>query len=304
MNQTVDRKSPPPRLSVIVVFHNMAREAKRTLFALSEAFQTGVTADQYEVIAVENGLQKLDPAWVSDQGPNFQYHFHKTTSVSPSAAVNAGASLATGQYVALLVDGARIPSPGLVHDTLAAIRACHPCFVSTLAWHLGPDIQRESRKAGYDQTAEDNLLASIDWAKNGYDLFEIATQAPSSACGLLNGLPNECSWLAMPRARFNRLGGYDEAFQSPGGGLVNHDFFQRLCALPNLSPVQLLGEGTFHQIHSGAATGADDLAVVLANFQDEYLRVRGKSFSADVSLDPCYFGSIPLQARRFVHGYG
>ena len=44
-----------PGLSVIVVFRNMAREAPRTLFTLSGAYQRGVDPSAYEVIAVDAG---------------------------------------------------------------------------------------------------------------------------------------------------------------------------------------------------------------------------------------------------------
>ena len=45
----------PPGLSVIVVFRDMVREAPRTLFTLSEAYQRGVDPSAYEVIAVDAG---------------------------------------------------------------------------------------------------------------------------------------------------------------------------------------------------------------------------------------------------------
>ncbi|MEZ5285163.1 MAG: hypothetical protein R2712_10215 [Vicinamibacterales bacterium] len=43
-----------PALSVVVVVFDMAREAPRTLFTLSPAYQ-GLPADTYEVIVVDNG---------------------------------------------------------------------------------------------------------------------------------------------------------------------------------------------------------------------------------------------------------
>lgn len=289
-----------PRLSIVVIFHNMTREAKRTLHALSCAFQQGVTDDQYEVIAVENGMQTLDADWVCSHGENFQYHFHETSSPSPAAAVNFGAACARGDHVALIVDGARIPSPGLVGTTLKAISAFEPCFVSALAWHLGPDVQRVARLAGYDQAKEDAQLDAINWLKDGYRLFEIATLAPSSKCGFLNGLPRECSWLALPTRHFRKLGGYDEAFQSAGGGLVNHDFLHRMCKLDDLVPVQLLGEGTFHQIHNGAMTGTTNGVPILAGFKEEYKRVRGRDFVNEALPTPVYLGAMTESAIRFV----
>ena len=56
----------PPGLSVIVVFRDMAREAPRTLFTLSEAYQRGVDPSAYEVIAVDAGSAvPLDAAIVA-----------------------------------------------------------------------------------------------------------------------------------------------------------------------------------------------------------------------------------------------
>ena len=42
-----------PRLSIVVAFHDMAREAARTLATLAPGYQRGVAADAYEVIAVD-----------------------------------------------------------------------------------------------------------------------------------------------------------------------------------------------------------------------------------------------------------
>lgn len=296
-----NRSPDMPQLSIIVVFHDMAREAERTLFALSTAFQTGVNPDQYEVIAVENGTQTLDAAMVERHGENFRYHFHDTTSQSPSAAVNIGGAMARGDYVAIIVDGARIPSPGMLHGTIAAINAFGPCYIGALAWQLGPDIQRKSQFAGYNQAREDALLDSIDWKTNGYAMLDIATQAPSSRYGFLNGLPDECSWLALPKAAFDALGGYNEGFQSPGGGLVNQDFLRRLCVLPELTPVQLVGEGTFHQVHGGAATGASNYQETMTLFRSEYLELNGKEFTIEKLPEPFYLGRFPEQAKPYVH---
>ena len=67
-------------LSIIVIFHNMCREAERTLHTLSAAYQTGVSDADYEVIAIDNGSsQPLNPAWVSEFGTNFAYYFFPLT---------------------------------------------------------------------------------------------------------------------------------------------------------------------------------------------------------------------------------
>lgn len=288
------------RLSIVVVCYDMAREVKRTLFALSDKYQIGVTSDQYEIIVIENGKQVLDPEWVEAQGDNVRYHFHETQSASPSAAVNVGGEIAKGEYIALIVDGARIPTPGMVRYTLDAMNTFHPCLVGTLAWHLGPAVQRVSRLSGYCQAVEDDMLESIKWDQDGYRLFEVATIAPSSKFGFMNGIPAECSWLALPHADFKRLGGYDEGFQSPGGGLVNHDFMKRAGEISTLNPVLLLGEGTFHQIHQGAATSAPDIKPVMSEFKEEYRKLRGNDFIPSRIQNARYIGAMPDAAKQFI----
>ena len=64
----------------------------------------------------------------------------------------------------------------------------------------------------------------------------------------------ESSSLFCPPTLWEELGGLDERFALPGGGLVNHDLYRRACALHGVELVVLLGEGTFHQYHGGAAT--------------------------------------------------
>ncbi len=65
-----------PRLSIVVAVHNMRREAPRTLYSLSAAFQRRVGPREYEVIVVENGSsQPLAPGLVESFGDNFRYFF-------------------------------------------------------------------------------------------------------------------------------------------------------------------------------------------------------------------------------------
>ncbi|MGP1283983.1 MAG: glycosyltransferase [Parasphingopyxis sp.] len=290
-----------PALSIVVIFHEMRREAERTLFTLSPGYQRDVGPDDYEVIAIDNGSREpLDGAFVAGFGRNFRHILFETSSRSPAAAVNHGIDAARGELVAAVVDGARMVSPGLVAATIGAAATRPDPFILALAWHLGPDVQNVSMLGGYDQDAEDALLASINWRGDGYALFDIATLAPSSRCGFRGGMPNECSWFAMPRDTYRRLGGFDERFQSPGGGLVNQDFLHRALAVPEIQPIVLLGEGSFHQFHGGVATNVPMAEHPMPEFRAEYARIRGRAFAPPPPPDPRYFGRMPRRARRFL----
>ena len=289
------------KLSIVVICHNMRREAARTLYTLSAAYQRGVAAEDYEVIAIDNGSDApLDPDMVTAMGPNFSYHFHDTDSVSPVEAVNLGSGMARGAALAVIVDGARMVSPGLIAQSLQAMQLHDSSFVCALAWHLGPDIQPRSIQHGYDQAVEDQLLTAVDWRRDGYQLFAISTISPASRYGFLGPLPPECSWFCLPRALFDQLGGFNPAFTSPGGGFCNQDFRNRAVTHPGVVSTVILGEGLFHQVHGGAATNAPPDRRPHRMFGEEYRAITGKPFVSKTPLKTVYVGEMPEAARRYL----
>ena len=73
-----------PLLSIIVIFHNMRREARRTLYSLNTMYQTNVKCSDYEVIAIDNGSTKpLRPDEVCSYGSNFRYQFFQLVLFRP-----------------------------------------------------------------------------------------------------------------------------------------------------------------------------------------------------------------------------
>lgn len=276
----ISDRTTSPRLSVVVVVYNMQREAPRTLFSLSAAYQRRINPQDYEVIVVENGSSApLSLTLVKGFGDNFRYFFLEDASPSPAYAINFGASRSRGEYVGIMIDGARIVSPGILYFALTGLSGFHRAVVSSLAFHLGSDVQMKTVPQGYDADEEDRLLASIDWRRNGYKLFEISALAGSSEGGWFLPIA-ESNFLFMPRIMFDELGGYDEAFVLPGGGLVNLDFYYRACELPDSQLIMLLGEATFHQVHGGIMTNRpDDTEHCWAVYDEEYRRLRGAYFT-------------------------
>ena len=282
-----------PSLSVIVAFHDMQREAPRTLHTLSLAYQRGVTAGDYEVIALDVGsVPPLDEALVRSHGEHFRLlRFPRTPS--PAAAINAAVREARGAAVMVCIDGARMLTPGILGLATAALRGLPAAFVATLSWHLGPKVQNESMLEGYGQDVEDRLLESIDWRANGYSLFTVGSLAQSSRAGWLGSI-SESNCIAMRRVAWERLGGYDEQFTSPGGGLVNPDFYRRACDLLG-PPIVLLGEGTFHQFHGGVATNVPRTIRPVQPMMQEYVAIRGEPF-VGAALKPMLLGGMAAEA--------
>jgi len=292
-----------PMLSIVVIFHNMQREALRTLYTLSARYQQGVDEADYEIIAVDNASSEpLDPDALGKIAGNIQYHFFETASRSPVDAVNFGAAQASGDSIAVIVDGARMVTPNIIRKSIDAMAGHRVPFVCALGWHLGPDVQPKAIANGYNQDQEDALLKQINWRENGYGLFDIASIASSSGGGFLSTMPSECSWFAMPKKAFEALGGFDPQFQTPGGGYVNQDFLKRALDLPNLCPIVLLGEGSFHQMHGGIATNSSLDNRPIEMFKDEYTRIRGEKYSRSQGVVPFYYGDMAPQAVRFVKG--
>jgi hypothetical protein len=202
-----------------------------------------------------------------------------------------------------MVDGARIATPGLLHFARHGARLAETAVVVAPGWYLGYDFQRWAMRYGYDQPREDALLASIDWPKEGYRLFEIATVDESSVDGWLQPIA-EANALFMTRNSWDQLGGMDERFDAPGGGLVNLDMYSRAMELPDAQLVLLLGEGTFHQLHGGIATNVspEEIDVSFQNWDQQYEKLRGHRYQIQKpKKPPMYVGTLPRPAlTRFV----
>ena len=267
----------------------MAREAPRTLHSLSPAYQRGVTAEDYEVVVVENLSDRpLDPMAVATFGPNFRHIARPRGDVSPAAAINQGLAEARGDWLAVLVDGARLLSPGFIAQALLATRLSERPVIAVPGFHLGPDLQPRSTLRGYGVAAEDRLLASIRWPDDGYRLFEISVFAGSSKGGWFLPMA-ESNALVVSREMADELGGLDEGFRSPGGGLCNLDYYARACALEDARLVMLLGEGTFHQTHGGVTTAAGPSR--WEQLHEEYMALRGKPFVLP-DQPPLFLGTV------------
>jgi glycosyltransferase involved in cell wall biosynthesis len=280
-----------PRLSVIVIGYNMARELPRTVQSLSPALQRDIGEDDYEIIVIDNGSTQHFPAeQLQRLCRNLSTLRMPNPTPSPVPAINHGLALARGDLIGVLIDGARMASPRLLATALDAARLHARPIIGTLAFHLGPDVQTRSVEQGYSQAVEDQLLASVEWAADPYRLFEIAVFAGASKKGWFS-IPPESNALFLTRDQWTSLGGYDPAFVSPGGGLANSDTWSRACSDTTGRIILLLGEATFHQYHGGVATGATAQSSVFQQFRDEYARIRQHSFVQPTGT-PLFLGQL------------
>lgn len=264
-------------LSIVVVHYDIPREFPRTLYSLSPAFQRGIDPAEYEVIVVDNGSRKLPKLGaIKRLGLDVHLITVDDPQPSPAHAINIGLNASCGRHVGVMIDGARLASPGLLSTTRRALSLAERTVVGSRGRYLGPKVQRDSMAEGYTRQVEDELLESIDWTNNGYGLFDISVFDESSGPHWFKPVA-ESNSIFMSRHLWRELGGYSELFTEPGGGYVNLDTWRRACLLPEVLPVVLLGEATFHQLHGGVATNVPKTET--ARMRSTYADIRGEEFS-------------------------
>ena len=295
-------------LSVVVVFYNMKREAERSLRSLSRAYQEEIEDLDYEVLVIENGSrpdQRLGAEYVRSFGPEFRYiDMGEGAPSSPVPALNRGIAEATGENLALMIDGAHVLTPGVLHFGMEGLRTYEPAIVATQQWYVGPGQQGELMAAGYDQTMEDRLFDRIGWPAEGHRLFDIGHFIGER--DWFDGLW-ESNCLFTPRGLVEQSGGFDEIFDMPGGGYANLDIYERLGSTPGVTVATILGEGSFHQFHHGTTTNQDEVENrhrLISSYAEHYEAERGKVFAA--SGKPIHYvgrlfeGATRTRSRRFV----
>jgi glycosyltransferase involved in cell wall biosynthesis len=261
-------------LSIIICVYNMPREAPRTILSALPPYQKNVQRNEYEVIIVDNGSsQPIDAHFLNGLPEMVTYVQYPGIAVSPVFALNwAAANVAKGNQIMFCIDGARMFSEGVVAECLKYAAYNQRSFVHTLAWHLGPDVHMRAAQTGYNQEVEDRLLEQIDWYNHPSRLFESSVFAGSSSFGFFSCI-SESNAFVVSKDLLATIGGYDERFTSPGGGLCNLEIFSRYVTSPEVFPICLLGNGTFHQYHGGIATSG---LVDRDMFRTEYQSIFGK----------------------------
>ena len=289
--------------SFILIAYDMPAQAENTIRSLLPDYQQGVRPEEYEVLIVENeSANTISGEFLNTLPSNFSYHLRQETQPTPIHAINYGLEHAGGKSICVMIDGARLLTPGVVKNTILGHRLASNAIVTVPGYHLGFELQQKAVGSGYNTAREQSLIHSISWPEDGYRLFDIACFSGSSAHGFY--LPHsESNCISMPREIWSDLGGYDVQFDMRGGGLVNLDLYKRAFEYPGIKHIFLHGEGTFHQFHGGATTGGEN-AIDRQNFIDEikgqYQEIRGCSYSSP-ETNPLYLGELSNSAQKFVH---
>ena len=112
-----------PTVSVILIGYRMADQLANTLATLSADYQRRAGGEDYEVVVVENDSGENLPAEVVSKLPsNIRYFLRQESSPSPVPAINFAFEQCRGDYIGLVMDGARMLSPGVIDNALQCYR--------------------------------------------------------------------------------------------------------------------------------------------------------------------------------------
>jgi hypothetical protein len=291
-----------PRLSIVVIVYKMARQAMNTLYSLSMDYQRNVAATDYEVIIIENrSSELLDPNVIAQLKGNFRYFLREETGVSPVPALNFGVQQTRGKQLGLMIDGARMVTPRVIENVLAAMHFSEHPLVAVPGYNIGPAEQQFHHEHQYDEQTESALLECIHWQTNGYRLFDIANLSGANPKGALQ-LFLECNCLFVSRCAFEDIGGADERFDLRGGGSINLHLYRTLGMHPlHQQYLVLAGEGSFHQFHGGVTTShSAEREMTLATFRAQLESIWGGEFGGALKREPMLLGAINSHAQRFL----
>jgi hypothetical protein len=289
-----------PRISVIVIAYRMPGQLENTLHSLSPSHQQGVGVEDYEVIVMENSSSdNLAPDKVAALPENFRYQLREESSATPVYAVNEAFALCRAPFICLMIDGARMVSPGIIRTALMAYAITPQAIVVVPGYHLGSDEQHMVEGATDQLAYERELLGSTDWRADGYELFAISTFSGANRRGYLQPIM-ECNCLFASAGNYAAIGHANTDFQLPGGGSINLHMYRSLGMLPGTELFVTPGEGSFHQYHGGVTTSS--YAEREAEIQKHRVQLHSYWPGGFHSLrrQSALLGQVPMQAQPFL----
>lgn len=289
------------KLSVIIIIYNMDREIRRAVQSLSRQYQQGVEDLDYEVLIFDNGSPTPpDADWIASLPPEFHYEFLEDAHPSPARAINYGVEKSKGDVVSIMIDGAHVVTPGTLSMAMKAFKIFDEPVVATRYFFMGPKLQNESVLEGYCQDVEDKLFERINWPEDGYRLFEVGVPLKGDVKRITwfdKILESNC--LFMRKSLFDDIGGADLRFDIAGGGFLNIDMYRVACEHEGVTPVFLIGEGSFHQFHGGTTTNVDpeEREKRVAVYMEQYQKIRGGKLTP-TTKNVHFIGHLPTQDSK------
>ena len=155
--------APPPcpttpcDLSVVVVFHNMRREAERTLHSLVPRLPAGDRGPRLRgdrrrerLRAPSSGSARTSSAGFGPGVP-LPRPRRGRHALPRRRAQPRDRDRPRRRSLALMIDGAHVLTPGVLRYAMQGCATYAPAMVATQQWYVGPGQQVETIGEGYDQ---------------------------------------------------------------------------------------------------------------------------------------------------------
>ena len=123
-------------VSFIVVVYDMPLQAQNTVRSLFPDYQRGACPADYEVVIVENeSSNTMSRDFINTLPSNFSYHLRKEDQPTPIYAISYGIEKARGKNICVMIDGARLVTPGVVNNMVRGHRLA-TCAMVTVPGYL------------------------------------------------------------------------------------------------------------------------------------------------------------------------
>jgi hypothetical protein len=270
----------------------MSEEVINTLKTLDCSYQNE-PRDSYEVLVMENpsdnNLKNHD---FSIYNAEIKY-FYNNENLPLTSAINNLSEKASGDYLIIIPDGARLLSKRVLHYCKQAINIDKKSIVAFHGFHLGLFPQQFSvEQKLYSKADEVSFLKSIDFPNNPDSLFLNASWAGSSNRGSFFEMA-ESNCLMLPKDLWLRVAGFDERLDIPSGGIANLDLYGRVISNFDHKLFFVLGEGCFHQLHGGDTTSSNEKK--FNKYKLDYKEKTGKEWRFVKRDDYEFLGRVPPQ---------
>lgn len=257
-------------LSIIVGSYELTHQISNTLLSIFSALsQSQLSA---EIIIADNSknLKAID---------NYDVNLFDVDVIDFSqfniaihASMNLSVQRASGRYLCLMIDGARLWSPNILRDVSQYLS--QRTIIHVPNYQLGPDYQMYGNYSNTSFKYEYELLQDCGWPfLNTQKLIDLSFLEPHAGIG---PAIFESNCLFLSRKMWDEINGYDLKFKRKDGGFASADFLSRLiehdCELKILSDA-----GTFHQFHYGTTTSTPaQTRTALKEMTLEYFKIRSK----------------------------
>jgi len=227
-------------MSVVMSTHNQPWEIDKTLYSLFR--QTGMNDNEFEVIVLNTQMEDKETIRIMKkykaEHENLRfiqvYDEKRNLITNATYGLNLGVrQFANGELLLLVVDPARVPTPGSIRKTRDEFERWGDDIVTTtipyhfLKHYSDPNFTVEECREAFLKTR---------WKKNMDCLWDYAAHTNISS----SGVPNESTWLGVTRKNFMKVGGHNEIFHTWSD--YNLDLWRRLTRpLPKLGK-QLVGD--------------------------------------------------------------